>query len=81
MPVYFAILILDISMNQCMNFGLIILTHSITTKQNYAIYILVALLLILKPKIFTKNIADDVEKQVSKKKQKQRPTKGNTQLI
>ena len=37
------------------------LNQSSKTKQNYAAWILTALLFILKPKIFTKGIAIDVE--------------------
>ena len=39
------------------------LNQSSKTKQNYAAWILTALLFILKPKIFTKGIAIDVEEQ------------------
>ena len=39
------------------------LNQSSNTKQNYAAWILTALLFILKPKIFTKGIAIDVEEQ------------------
>ena len=37
-----------------MNFGMIILNQNIKTMQSYAIWILTALLFILKPKIFIK---------------------------
>ena len=41
-----------------MNFGIIILYQSMETEQNYAIQILIALLFILKPKIFLKIFLD-----------------------
>ena len=53
-PAYLGMSILDISKHLCMNFGMIILKQSIKTEQNYAIWILTALLFMLKLKIFTK---------------------------
>ena len=44
-----------------MNFGMTILDQSMETNQNYAIQILIVLLLTLKPNIF-ENISNDVEK-------------------
>ena len=60
--VYLGISMLDISNTRCMNFGIIILNWNIKTKQNYATWILIVLLFILKLKIFMKVIANDVEK-------------------
>ena len=53
-PVYFGQAILDISKTLCMNFGMTMLSQSTKIKQHYAIWILIALLLILKLKIFMK---------------------------
>ena len=44
-----------------MNFGMTILGQSMETKQNCAIQILIVLLFTLKPKIFFKDISNDVE--------------------
>ena len=52
---------LGMSVLDYMNFGMITLNQSIKKKQNYATWILTALLFILKPKIFFEDIADDVE--------------------
>ena len=52
-PVYLGLSILEIS-KTCMNFGMIILNQDIKTMQNYVIWILAAVLFILKLKIFLK---------------------------
>ena len=44
-----------------MNFGMISLNQSTETKQNYATWIMTALLFIIKPKIFYEDIANDVK--------------------
>ena len=51
-PVYLGMSILDISKTLCMNFGMITLNQSMQTEQNYVTWILIALLFILKQKIF-----------------------------
>ena len=45
-----------------MNFGMIILTQSIETEQNFVTRILIVLLFTLKQKIFFEDISSDVEK-------------------
>ena len=45
-----------------MNFGMIILTQSMETEQNFVTQILIALLFTLKPKIFFEDISNDVER-------------------
>ena len=52
-PMYLGMPILDTSKTR-MNVGMIILSQSMEAKQNYVIRILIALLFILKLKIFTK---------------------------
>ena len=44
-----------------MNFGMISLNQSTETKQNYATWIMTALLFIIKPNIFYEDIANDVK--------------------
>ena len=53
-----------------MNFGMITLNQSTTTKQNYATWILTALLFILKPKIFMKTYNYDNIRPLPKGKNK-----------
>ena len=56
-PIYLGQAILGLSKTlECMNFGMITLSLSIVIKQDYVIWILTALLLILKLKIFTKTL-------------------------
>ena len=52
-PIYLGLSILEISEILYMNYGTIILNQSIKTMQNYVTRMQIALLLILKLKIFT----------------------------
>ena len=53
-PIYLGQAILDLSKRLCMNFGMITLSLNMEIKQDYVIWILTALLDILKQKIFPK---------------------------
>ena len=53
-PIYLGMSILDISKTLNISFGIIILSQSMETKQNYVTKILIALLFILKLNIFIK---------------------------
>ena len=54
--IYFGMSILDISKTLMYDFGMVMLNSSTKTKQNYATWIMAALLFILKPKFFMKTL-------------------------
>ena len=53
-PVYLDMSILDVSKTSMYEYGVIILSQNMKTMRNYAIWIQIVLLFILKLKIFTK---------------------------
>ena len=53
-PVYLGMSILVLAKRLCTNYGMNILNQNINKKQNYVMWILIALLLIFLPKTFLK---------------------------
>ena len=53
-PVYLGMSILVLAKHLCTNYGMNILNQNINKKQNYVMWILIALLLIFLPKTFLK---------------------------